>query len=104
MPGYRLSGLAAADLKAIYKYSERTFGRARAVGYVKGLEAKLDLLGIRPALGQARPDIATGVRSFPHVSHIIYYERSASESREAPVYVLRILHGAQDPARHLHQG
>ena len=95
MPGYELSAKARADLKAIYVYTEERFGRRQAVEYAKGIEAKLLLIGERPEIGVYRPDIDEWTRSFPHKSHVIFYE-----ARERGIFVLRILHAAQDPARH----
>lgn len=97
MSGYRLSAKASADLRAIYLYGEEQFGRAQAVTYARDIEAKLTLMAGRPDIGRARPDIDPLTRSFPHESHIIYYE-----TRQDGIFVLRILHGAQDPARHMH--
>lgn len=95
MSGYRLSAKASADLKAIYLYGEEQFGRVQAVTYARGMEAKLTLLAGRPGIGRARPEVDPLTRSFPHESHIIYYE-----THQDGTFVLRILHGTQDPARH----
>lgn len=43
------------------------------------------------SIGQLRPDIGKGVRSFPVPPHVVFYRLSAGV-----MYVARILHGRQD--------
>lgn len=96
MRGYRLSRKARADLKSIYVYTEERFGRDQAEAYAQGIETKLHLLAERPDIGRHRTEIGGRTCSFPHESHVIYYE-----AEDGIVLILRILHAAQDPIRHL---
>ena len=96
MRSYRLSRKARADLKKIYIYTSETFGRRQADGYLDSIEQKLELLAEQPGIGRQRPEIDERTRSFPHESHTIYYD-----IRGPDLLILRVLHGSQDPFRHL---
>jgi toxin ParE1/3/4 len=49
------------------------------------------MLGGWPEAGRQREEIASGVRSFPVKSYVIFYRRVAGR-----VQVLRVLHGRRD--------
>ncbi len=54
------------------------------------IDTKCQMLANNPELGQARPDIASGLRYFPVGRYLILY-RNISEGIE----VVRVVHGAR---------
>ncbi len=93
---YRLSNQCVADLKDIFRYTAEQFGSEQAAQYHASLEALFASLGRRPQMGRTRQDIDERTRSFVHQSHVVFYE-----IEDDMVLILRVLHGRQDPARHL---
>ncbi len=73
MPGYRLTPDAQSDLIEIRRYTLKQWGSSQSQKYVSELRQTIRLLAETPTLGKQRPDVASGVFSFPHVSHVIYY-------------------------------
>lgn len=98
MPTHRLilAPAAKADLKEVYQYGLRHWGQAQADSYLETLKEKFWSLTEQPLIGAERPDLLGGVRSLPLESHILFYRVTS-----ASVEVIRVLHGRQDPARHL---
>jgi toxin ParE1/3/4 len=58
---------------------------------ISRLEAAEDRLGDFPEIGQARPDVADGLRHWPVPPYLIFY-RVGDEA----VTIVRIVHGARD--------
>jgi toxin ParE1/3/4 len=96
MADYVLSHEADQDLIRIYLHTFQTFGEAQAEAYVGALADKLSLLSISPGLGRRIDRLRTGYRRFEHASHAIFYKE-----RSGGILVVRILHAAMDPERHL---
>jgi toxin ParE1/3/4 len=61
---------------------------------IERIEAAEDRLGDFPELGQARTDLAEGLRHLPSPPYLILY-RAAPD----PILVVRIVHGARDLPR-----
>lgn len=100
MPTYRKTRQADEDLKAIYRYTRRTWGRAQAEQYIRGLEQRFRALAANPLVGIAREELQpAGLRSFVHGSHVIFYLPQSSG-----VMIIRVLHGRQDARAHLGSG
>lgn len=55
------------------------------------LETECWRLARDPGVGQARPDLAAGLRFFPVGNYLIFYRESGEG-----VQVIRVLHGARD--------
>ena len=91
MKRYRLSSLAELDLEEIWLYVARDSGVALADRFIHVIARGLDLLAAHPDAGRARDEIASGLRSFPVKSYVIYYRTS-----EQGVLVSRVLHGKRD--------
>ncbi len=91
-----LSTAAYADVDEIVRYTLDRWGTAQARRYLDALEDRLAALARRPLLGRQRDDLADGLMSASFQSHIIYYR-----SMQQGIAVARILHGRQDPVRHL---
>jgi toxin ParE1/3/4 len=57
MPEYQKSREADADLKDIYHYTLRKWGREQARKYLARLEQCFRILAENPTLGKARPEV-----------------------------------------------
>ena len=55
------------------------------------LDAKFELLATHPEIGKARPELLTGIRSFPINSYVVFY-RPIKDG----VQILRVLNGSRD--------
>ena len=96
-PLYRLTRRAAADLKDIYRYSRRRWGKALAEQYASQLQQCLTMLAMRPHAGRRREELQPpGLHSFVQGSHVIFYQ-----PQPYGVLIVRMLHGTQDARRHL---
>ncbi len=93
---YSLSKAVSADLRAIARYTVRTFGARQAKSYGKGIEDYLLAIGDSPGMGRAYDHIRPGLRCFGHKSHSIYYVL-----RDRGILIVRVLHSRQDASRHL---
>src|SRR5438067_681627 len=103
-----LSSAAEADLRDIVRWTVRQFGAVQATAYgqllrdaLNALEAGPDIIGARQ-----REEIGAGYRTL-HIArnrrrarHFILF-RVAGPADERVIRVVRILHDAMDPARHL---
>ena len=103
-----LSSAAEADLRQIVRWTARQFGAAQAAAYgqllrdaLKALEAGPNIIGAR-----GREEIGAGYRTL-HIArnrrrarHFILF-RVVDPAEERVIRVVRILHDAMDPARHL---
>ena len=96
MPGYRLTPDAQSDLIEIRRYTLKQWGSSQSQKYVSELRQTIRLLAETPTLGKQRPDVASGVFSFPHVSHVIYYVIHAHQ-----LIVFGVLHKRIVPVNHL---
>jgi toxin ParE1/3/4 len=97
MPPYRKTRQADEDLKEIYRYTQRTWGRAQAGRYIRGLEQRFRALAANPFLGIEREDLRPpGLRSLVHGSHVVFYQ-----PQSYGVLIVRVLHGRQDVRTHL---
>ncbi len=87
---------AKNDLKDIYQYGLRQWGQAQSESYLATLKSKFWLLTQQPLMGIERPELLPDTRSLPIESHTLFYRVSANK-----VQIIRVLHGRQDPQRHL---
>ena len=96
MPTYRKTRRADEDLKEIYRYTRRSWGRAQAVRYTRRLERRFRALADNPLSGVAREDLLPqGLRSFVHGCHVVFYQ-----PQPYGVLIVRVLHGRQDVRMH----
>ncbi|MEJ2425007.1 MAG: type II toxin-antitoxin system RelE/ParE family toxin [Candidatus Thiodiazotropha sp.] len=98
MPTHQLAiaPAAKADLKDIFQYGLRQWRQVQSDTYLDDLKSKFWSLTEQPLLGTERPELLAGTRSLPVSSHILFYRVTTST-----VEIIRVLHGRQDPARHL---
>ncbi|MBF0268159.1 MAG: type II toxin-antitoxin system RelE/ParE family toxin [Alphaproteobacteria bacterium] len=66
----------------------------RAFTFIEEIKDACRTWAENPLSGRARPEIAQGLRSFPHGNYVIFY-------RPLPdgIAVLRVLHGKRDTER-----
>ncbi len=98
MPTHQLVIAPAAknDLKTIYQYGQRQWGKARSDNYLTTIKDQIWLLTEQPLMGVEHPELLPQIRSLPIKSHTLFYRVTVRQ-----VEVIRILHGRQDPQRHL---
>ncbi len=82
---------ASADLAAVYAVSIDQFGSATADHYHDGLQAAVARLATFPQLGPFYPGIRPPARYLAYRRHHVFYDYDG-----ATVWILRILHHAQD--------
>jgi len=96
MARYELSAAADRDLTEIYAYSYRHFGERKADEYLLSLEDCFTSLAEMPGMGRSVEHLRAGYYRLKHASHIVFYTRV-----EGGVRIVRVLHEAMDPERHL---
>jgi toxin ParE1/3/4 len=98
MPLHQLVIAPAAknDLKEIYQYGLRQWGKAQSESYLSTLKNQFWLLTQQPLVGIERPELLQDTRSLPIKSHTLFYRLTNNK-----VEIILILHGRQDPQRHL---
>ncbi len=70
---YRITPRAQQDLKAIGRYTLKTWGRKQRDSYLRALKERFEWLAESPELGQPRLDIKEGYYSYFHNSHVVFY-------------------------------
>ena len=81
---------AERDLLEIGRYIARDSVDS-ALRFLDRVDAALQMIQEFPGVGQARPEIAHGVQSFPLGQYLILYR-----VMDAEIQLLRVLHGARD--------
>ena len=87
---------AKTDLKDIYQYGLRQWGQAQSESYLAAIKNHFWLLTQQPLMGAERNELLPEVRSLPIESHTLFYRVTTDT-----VEIIRVLHGRQDPQRHL---
>jgi toxin ParE1/3/4 len=96
MPRYKFTADAQRDLEEIIHYTVEHWGASQAHQCLDGLEALASHLAEAARLGTPRNDLAEGLRSFPYVSHVLYYVIDPH-----CITLVRVLHKHMDAAHHL---
>ncbi len=73
MPRFNLTPRAKVDLKAIWIYTNTTWGDKQADDYVRLLYERFQWLADNPRMGENRPDIYDGYYSYLHKKHLVFY-------------------------------
>jgi toxin ParE1/3/4 len=87
---------AKNDLKDIYQYGLRRWGQTQSDRYLATIKDQFWSLTEQPLMGIEHPELQSDIRSLPIQRHTLFYR--ATENR---VEIIRVLHGRQDPQRHL---
>lgn len=96
MTAFRLTPDARSDLANIHRFTLERWSKAQSEKYLSELRLTLHLLAETPSLCKVRPDIGSGVFSFPYASHIIYVILHGQQ-----LVVFGILHKRMVPLDHL---
>ncbi len=98
MPTYQLfiSPAAKENLKDIYQFGLRQWGKAQLDNYLAAIKDQFWTLTEQPLMSVERPELLPDTRSLPIQSHTLFYRVLANR-----VEIIRVLHGRQDPKRHL---
>lgn len=87
---YRIARAAQSDLDEIWGYIA-TFDVRAADHWLDALEHRFQILATQPGAGQARPDIAPGLRFLPVGNYLIFHRQI-----ENGVEIVRVIHGSRD--------
>jgi toxin ParE1/3/4 len=93
---YALTPLARFDMREIWTYTVRQWGRRVADGYIRDLSAAIETIARDPYLGVAAEWIDEDCRKYVFRSHVIFYAPT-----EEGVVVARILHQQMDASSRL---
>ncbi len=98
MPAHQLviAPVAKTDLKDIYQYGLRQWGQTQSESYLENIKEQFWILTEQPLIGVDRSELLSGARSLPIESHTLFYRVTPDT-----VEIIRVLHGRQDPQRHL---
>jgi len=98
MPDYKLFIAPAAkdDLTDIYQFGLSHWGKTQSDNYLAAIKDQFWMLIDQPLMGVERSELLLNTRSLTIQSHIVFY-------RVIPglIEIIRVLHGRQDPQRHL---
>ena len=92
---FSVARLADQDLLDILRFGGERFGPPAAIGYYDGLIEAFELLAQFPGMGRG---IGNGQRMRAYKAHVIIYRIEG----EYAVTILRVVHGASDWRKHLH--
>jgi len=96
MASFRLTAKAKADLRAIGRYTQKTWGREQRNRYLALLDGSFRDLANNPWKGRSCDDIRPGYRKLPVGRHLIFYRQA-----EDAIAIIRILHERMDIETHL---
>ena len=88
---YFLAGRAEQDVRDIYEYGLRTFGRRQADLYFEKLHDAFDLAASAPLLNRLRTYAGFEVRAQICLAHLIFYLIN-----DGDIHIIRILHASVD--------
>ena len=96
MRNYRFTPDAQSDLVEIRRFTLAQWGSEQSKKYLSELRQVIRLLSETPKMGRQRPKLGLDVFSFPHSSHVIYYQYSVKQ-----LVVFAVLHKSMVPGSHL---
>jgi len=97
MRAFRITPTAARDLKAITRYTLKTWGREQNRVYIAALKQCMGWLAENPNIGKSRSDLRDGYHCYPVGEHVIFY--IIYDDR---IDVIAILHRHMGVTKHLH--
>ncbi len=95
MGSFRLTQLAASDLRSIGRYTQATWGREQRDRYLAKLDRSFHMLAQEPQRGRACDVIRAGYFKYHVGRHLIFY-RMAQDG----IDIIRILHDRMDIESH----
>jgi toxin ParE1/3/4 len=97
MPNLTLAPLAREDIKALGRYTQKTWGVVQRDRYLNQLAQMLDRLLANQHPTRDRSDLRPGLLSCSFQRHLIFFRRDPAGN----VAVLRVLHERMDIDRHV---
>lgn len=94
--GYRLTPAAESDLIGIWRHTAREWSVVQAESYQDDLAVAFEGLASGVKIGRPVEIKRQGYLKYVAGAHVIYFRDAGAE-----IIIIRILHGAQDVARHL---
>ena len=92
MKQYSLAPQARADIDGIWDYlGIEKMSPAAARGQIEMLYEKFSLLASHPLVGEIRPDLGAGLRSFVAKKYVVVYRVSGGR-----IEIARVVHSARD--------
>ncbi len=91
MSNFFLSLDADEDLQDIYIYTEEKWGAKQAEQYLLDLYEAFELIANNPKMGRLRQELGQGIRSLPHLSHVVLFMQWKNE-----MAIVRVLHSSRD--------
>ncbi len=91
-----ISSKAKSEIIDIRTFSLINWGQQQADKYVYEMHNTLALLQRNPLIGLTHDDLAGEIYSFPHASHVIYYQFDTEV-----LYLMAVLHKSMLPKNYL---
>jgi len=91
-----ISPAAQNDLKGIYQFGQRIWGKTQSSQYLDQLMTQFWALTEQPLMGAERSELLPDLRSITVESHVIFYRVQSKQ-----IEIIRVLHGRQDPNRRI---
>jgi toxin ParE1/3/4 len=95
MSSYKLSFKAREDIKKIYKYTLKNFGRNQAKVYLSIFSNSFHALAQTSIQGRKADIYKVGLRRLEVGSHIVFYFQKKNK-----VVIVRVLHSNMDIQKH----
>ena len=92
MPTFKVARKAYSDLVAIGRFTEKEWGKAQRITYLKQIDECFLQIARNPEIGTSCDFIRTGYRKFPQASHLIFYRQDAV----GVIEIIRVLHRSMD--------
>lgn len=88
MSDFQVTAKALQDLRAIGRYTEKTWGRDQRNDYLSKIDAAFHLLAQTPEVGRACDDVRPGYRKYHVGRHFRFFRLAAG----GMVEITRVLH------------
>lgn len=92
MKAFTLTHKARADIKSIFIYTQKKWGKEQRKTYAKQFDDTFHMIAGNPNSGKECDYIKLGYKKFPQSSHIIFYRILTNDEVE----IVRILHKRMD--------
>lgn len=96
MAKIQFTNAARQDLKTIFTYTIRTWGKPQAERYAAQLKMHIDKIAQNAVFSKPVPNSRPNLRQSTVGSHLVIFEATDTET-----LVVRILHEAMDVSRHI---
>jgi toxin ParE1/3/4 len=94
LPKFSVSKAAQSDLRAIARYTLRTWGHPQALKYARELDECFQLLAENAGIGRECDAISSGLRRHELGKHVVFYRL-----KPGGIGIVRVLHQQMIPAK-----